>query len=315
MFQIYLEATMPVHPRPRYRNLRFSALGAAALACVITLGLSSAAHATTQYPVAANVAEGFVLAAPNPAAPPAGVNVPGCVPSAAHPRPVVLITGLFGNMTDDWSGLGPTLANLGYCVYSAPIGGNPSSFVQTTGPVADSAKQISSLVNQVLATTGASQVDLIGHSEGGLIGEYYLKLLGGAPKAHTFVGLAPATHGSTADGIALLASQIPGATQVLGSGCPACADLLPGSAVLNAVDSGPIAQPGVSYTVIETRYDVIVTPPGSAFINEPGVTNEWLQDTCPLDTTGHLNLSYDPVVYGLVENALDPAHAQPVSCW
>ena len=67
--------------------------------------------------------------------------------------------------------------------------------------------------------------------------------------------------------------------------------------------------------MIDTYYEEIVTPVGSSFINEPAVTNEWLQSRCPLDTTDHLNLTFDQGVYGLVENALDPTHAHPVSCW
>ncbi|MGH8920950.1 MAG: esterase/lipase family protein, partial [Acidimicrobiales bacterium] len=273
----------------------------AVLATVALTALAAQAVAASGYPVTSNLYAGIAQSLKDPSAPPPGVNVASCQPSSAHPRPVVLITGTFGNMTDDWAGLGPTLANAGYCVYSTPIGGYPKSIVQTIGHVTGSAKQISSYVDQVQAKTGAAQVDLIGHSQGGLIGEYYLKLLGGASKVHSFVGLSPTTHGTTLDGLAYLAKAFPGGEALVGAACAACADQIVGSSVVRAVGDGPIAQSDVDYTVIETRNEFVVTPAGSAaFIAEPGVHNLWVQDTCPADLADHAGLSYSKTVYGLV---------------
>ncbi|WP_326568277.1 alpha/beta fold hydrolase [Amycolatopsis rhabdoformis] len=283
-------------------------------AIALTLTLAAPADAAPRYPVTPNIAVGIAQSLPNPAASPAGVNV-ACTPSAAHPRPVVLVTGTFGNMIDDWSGLGPTLANAGYCVYATPLGGNAHALIQTIGPVATSARQVQTFVDQVLTKTGASQVDLVGHSQGGLIGEYYLKVLGGAPKVHAFVGLSPTTHGTSLDGLAYLAKVFPGGEALVGAACAACADQIVGSSVVKAVESGGITQSGVDYTVLETRNEWVVTPAGTAaFINEPGVHNKWIQDTCPFDFADHGSLSYSKTVYGLTLNALDPAHATAVRC-
>lgn len=287
----------------------------AVLAAIALTAFAAPAVAAPAYPVTSNLYAGIAQSLRDPSAPPPGVNVASCEPSAAHPRPVVLITGTFGNMTDDWAGLGPTLANAGYCVYSTPIGGDPKSVLQTIGRVPESAQQISSFVDRVRSETGAAQVDLIGHSQGGLIGEYYLKLLGGASKVHSFVGLSPTTHGTSLVGLAYLAKAFPGGEALVGAACPACADQIVGSPVVRAVGDGPIAQSDVDYTVIETRNEFVVTPAGSAaFINEPGVHNRWVQDTCPADLADHAGLSYSKTVYGLVGNALDPAHAKPVRC-
>ncbi|MDT8909560.1 alpha/beta fold hydrolase [Amycolatopsis sp. PS_44_ISF1] len=287
----------------------------ALLAAFSLAALAVPADAAARYPVTPNLASGIVQSLNDPSAPPPGVNVASCEPSAAHPRPVVLITGTFGNMTDDWAGLGPTLANAGYCVYSTPIGGAPKSVIQTVGRVPESAKQISAFVDRVRAETGAAKVDLVGHSQGGLIGEYYLKLLGGAAKVHSFVGLSPTTHGTTLLGLAYLAKAFPGGEALVGAACPACADQITGSPVVRAVGAGPIAQSDVDYTVIETHNEFVVTPAGpAAFIDEPGVHNLWLQDTCPADFADHAGLSYSKTVYGLVGNALDPGHATPVRC-
>jgi hypothetical protein len=165
-------------------------------------------------------------------------------------------------------------------------------------------------VQHVLAETGASQVNLIGHSQGGMLAEYCAKILGGARYVHDLVGLSPTTHGTTLDGLTLLAGLFPGASSLIGGTCPACTDQETGSAVIGQLDDGPLAQAGVSYTIIETLNETVVTPLGSSFIHEPGVTNEYVQRYCPFDTVDHGDLSYDPVVFQVVLNALDPATAR-----
>lgn len=286
----------------------------AAGVAITTAALSAAPPAqAASYPVRHTLAEGVAAALADPSAPPPGVNV-ACTPSAAHPRPVVLVNGTFANMTDDWSYLGPTLANAGYCVYGTALGADPHSFLQTTGPVAASAGQLASFVDSVLARTGASTVDLVGHSQGGLLAEYYTKF-SGAGKVSTVVGLSPTTHGTTLSGLATLAGFFPGALALVAAACPACADQVTGSAVITRLNTGPVAQPGVRYTIIETRNEFVVTPAGTAaFIREPGVRNLWVQDFCLLDLVDHASLSYDRTVARLVQNALDPAHPGPVGC-
>jgi hypothetical protein len=45
------------------------------------------------------------------------------------------------------------------------------------------------------------------------------------------------------------------------------------------------------------------------------VSNEYVQSSCPFDPVDHVDLTYDPVVFQLVFNALDPATAQSPDCW
>ncbi len=59
------------------------------------------------------------------AAPSSGWNDYTCKPSAAHPRPVVLVHGTFGNSVDNWLSLAPYLEDRGYCVYSLDYGQLP----------------------------------------------------------------------------------------------------------------------------------------------------------------------------------------------
>lgn len=289
-----------------------AAMSAAAVAAALIAGAVPASAATT-YPVAPDMSAAILQALPNPAQSPPGANVPGCH-SSAHPYPVVLVNGTFANAEDDFGALAPTLANAGYCVYTFDYGAPSNQFVQSVGAVPASAQTLAAFVKQVRATTGANQVDLVGHSQGGLLAEYYAKLLGGAPYIHDLVGLSPTTHGTTLDGLTNLAAVFPGANALVGTACAACVDQEAGSPVIEAVDNGPIAQPGVHYTIIETRNETTVTPVGSSFIAEPGVTNEYVQSFCPSDTVDHANLPYDQVVFRLVENALDPVTAASPDC-
>lgn len=59
-------------------------------------------------------------------------------------------------------------------------------------------------------------------------------------------------------------------------------------------------------TGADACYDEVVTPTGTAFVGEPGVTNEHVQDSCLLDRRAHCE-AYDLNVRHLAENALDPA--------
>jgi pimeloyl-ACP methyl ester carboxylesterase len=266
---------------------------------------------------------GGVDAAPRVAAAAASDPVDGtdwsCRPSAAHPNPVVVLHGLMGTSESSWTYLAPQLAANGYCVFTLTYGRvSPDIDLGGLGPIAQSAQQVADFVGRVRSATGADRVDIVGHSEGGFIGLYLPKVLGLSDVVGKVVALAPPTHGTTVSGLTDFADFFdlrPLLDYVLRVfGCHACADALPGSATVAALNDGPIAQPGVAYTIIATRYDGIVPGP-AAFVPEPGVNNLYVQDVCPYDPVGHIGLALDPSVLGIVLNALDPAHARPVACW
>lgn len=287
-------------------------LVSAALAGLLA-GVSAPSAAAADYYVQPNIVAGGLAAATNPDQSPPGTNNYSCK-SNAHPYPVVLIPGTFSVMEDDFGALAPILANNGYCVFSTNYGGTPGQLVQAIGPAGTSANQVAAFVAKVRQLTGASKVDLVGHSQGGMLGLYYLKLLGGAQYVHSYVGLSPSTHGTTLDGLTNLAAFFPGANDIVGALCQACVDQEQGSAFLAPLDSGPIARSGVNYTIIETLDETVVTPVGSSFVNEPGVANKYVQGTCPLDPVDHADLAYDLVTVRMVMNALDPAHAVAPNC-
>jgi triacylglycerol esterase/lipase EstA (alpha/beta hydrolase family) len=276
--------------------------------------LAASASALARYPVVPASSVGLGLAATNPAAQPAGANLPACR-STVDPYPVVLVNGTFSVAEDAFGGMAPSLANAGYCVYTFNYGGhNPNDLIQAIGPVANSAQRLASFVQHVKATTGARKVDLVGHSQGGMLIEYYAKVLSGAHNIHSVVALAPSSHGITLEGISALAALFPGALPTVGALCPACTQQLAGSPLITALDAGPITRRGIRYTIIETTNETVVTPVGSSFIAEPGVVNEYAQQFCPFDTVDHVNLPYDNVVIQVVKNALTPSMARPPNC-
>jgi triacylglycerol esterase/lipase EstA (alpha/beta hydrolase family) len=295
---------------------RLSALRASAVAAIaaVALTLTACTAAASGYPVRYSFGAGIAYTLTHNGQPPMGANNWSCRPTAAHPHPVVLVHGTFGNMTDSWEALSPLLANAGYCVFALNYGGSSASNpIQATGAIETSAAQLSAFVDKVLAATHASKVDLVGHSQGGMMPRYYIRFLGGAAKVGTLVGLAPSNHGTTLFGLTTLESAF-GASGSL-PGCDACGEQMAGSVFLAKLNAGHETEPGVHYTVIETRYDDVVTPYTSAFLAPgPNVHNITLQDGCPLDLGDHLAIIYDERALAFVENALDPAHPVAVPC-
>jgi triacylglycerol esterase/lipase EstA (alpha/beta hydrolase family) len=236
--------------------------------------------------------------------PPPGANDPNCRPNAEHPEPVILVPGTLETMQQNWSTLAPLLAKKGYCVYALNYG--LSSAGPSTGPIQDSAMELKTFVDNVLELTGAKKVSIVGHSQGGMMPRYYIKYLGGADKVDDLIGLSPSNHG-TIGVIGLEPTMI--IPHLLN--CTACDQQQIGSDFLKNLNEGDETPGNVSYTVVTTRYDEIVVPYTSAFLDGPSqqVTNITLQDYAPLDTAGHIGIAYDPNAYQFVLDAL--AHDGP----
>lgn len=295
--------------------LRF---GGFVLAVVLAL-VPSVANAQEREAVVYSGIVALANAALRPDTDPPGADDWTCRPSAAHPRPVVLVHGTVDNMTYTWHTLAPLLKNNGYCVFALNYGELPGLHVGLpgsvhtfgAGPIAASAAELGAFVDKVLASTGSSEVDIVGHSQGGMMPRYYVKNLGGAAKVDKLIALAPSNHGTTVDGLA----KLPGVPYLLTTGLgPAVGDQMVGSAFLRDLNAGGETVPGVTYTVVESAYDEIVTPYTSAFLTGPHVTNILLQDQCAADTSEHLGITFDAIALRDVLNALDPAHAKAPDC-
>ncbi|MEV0247514.1 alpha/beta fold hydrolase [Nocardia sp. NPDC050712] len=244
-------------------------------------------------------------------APPAA-NDWNCKPSAAHPNPVVLVHGTTANSALNWWTLSPELAGAGYCVFTFDYGMTLLSWglIGGLGDIPRSAETMRVFVDKVLAATGAAEVDVVGHSQGGMMPNYYLKRLGGAAKVGTLIGLAPSNHGTTAGGLveltdaARLSGWINGFYTLLGY--PAFTQQAAGSDFQKALFADGDTVPGVRYVVIQTRNDRVVTPYTNAFLQGDDVTNILIQDHCPSDPVGHVGLALDSPTHQHILNLLGP---------
>ncbi len=291
----------------------------ASLALVVALIAGAPAGASSaRYPVPYVFSANVVAAALHNGEAPPGANDWSCRPSAAHPDPVVLVHGLLANMTDNWQTMSPLLANNGYCVFALTYGNDlPVDQFGGIAPMEQSAVALSEFVDRVLAATGAPKVDIVGHSEGATMPDYYIEYLGGAAKVARYVGISGVKHGTTLHGlntfIAAFDSLVPGSFAATAAACGSCNEFVVGSDYMNKIEARAPAN-GVVYTNVSTRYDELVSPYTSSFLDGPNVTNITLQDHCALDFSDHLSIISSPITGQYILNALDPDHARPPIC-
>lgn len=247
---------------------------------------------------------------------PPGSNDFSCKPSVAHPYPVILVPGTYETMEKNWAVMSPQLKSAGYCVFSLNYGVEYT--VPASGPIEKSAAELGTFVQKVLSATKTKQVNVVGHSQGGMMPRYYIKFLGGTKTVHALIGIAPSNHGTTLKPNPL--SYVPGVSTG-GDGAPstvaapatltapstgdfnaAGSEQAAGSAFLTKLNAGGDIQGRVLYTTIATTHDEIVTPYTSEALAGPAtqVTNVVIQNFCPLDPIEHDQTPNDPIVQQLV---------------
>jgi triacylglycerol esterase/lipase EstA (alpha/beta hydrolase family) len=261
-------------------------------------------------------------AAPN--SPPAGANDWDCKPPKRHPRPVVLVHGLGGNRTTNWPTMSPFLANRGYCVFALTYGTKDNvdfGFYQPGGlvPMEESAEELKRFVTRVRRAAGARRVDIVGHSEGSLMPNYWVKFLGGHRRVAKYVGLTPLWDGTNlaaAGQLAALGAASGGDEEfysLLEPYCASCRQLVAGSDFIRKMnDGGGPRVPGVDYTMIMTRNDGLVVPYTSGLME--GAENVVVQDVCALDQSEHVSVIFDPIAAYTILNALEPRAEHDVPC-
>ncbi|KAG0045362.1 hypothetical protein BGZ90_008475 [Linnemannia elongata] len=216
--------------------------------------------------------------------------------------------------------MGPRLQAAGYCVYSLTYGSLPGIYlIAGLDKMENGAAQLSAFVDKVLAATKASQVDLVGHSQGSLMPRYYLKFLGGAAKVNKFTAFGTIAYGTTLDGVAPFLISLglyDPIKKILDPVCKSCFQFLQGSDFLNNLNAGGDTVPGVQYQFIASKYDEVVTPYTNGFLhdNNPAVKNIVLQDLCSLDTSEHALQMLDPIVFHKINAFLSPSAPQTVNC-
>ncbi|PRW63221.1 esterase/lipase family protein [Actinopolyspora mortivallis] len=301
-----------MHRTKRTWRVLLASLGAVALAATAGIGTASADDETGETgPRQDDFLSAFFYSQKHPEAVPPGANDFSCTPGPEHPDPVVLVHGTFENRYDNWAGLSPELAERGYCVFALNYGGSEGNPIKGTREITRSARQLDGFVERVLRATGADEVDIVGHSQGGMMPRYYIENLGGADRVDSLVGLVPSNHGTTLWGLDTLGSFLPEGTPP----CASCTQQLKDSEFITELNAGGETRPEVDYTVIATKFDEVVTPYTSSFLEEaPNVTNQTLQDFCSGRLTEHVGISYDPAAQQLVFNALNPDGAEPPTC-
>lgn len=281
----------PASPR-RHRSRRLGALVTAPAA-------STASTETTAEPVVGpyryNFSTAFAYSLINPDAEAQGVNDYGCTPKAGT-QPVILVHGTFANQYDSFARMAPELTWAGYCVYSfnygttadVPAAQLPGRYGLTG--LSQNGDELAAFAQQVRTRTGATEVDMIGWSQGGTIITDVLKKHGGGG-----VDDVVTYHGTTLSGLATLAEffGVTGVAEGLAGQGPL--DQRAGSPYIEQLTADGDTVPGVDYTVVATCNDRITTPYRSTFLEQgPGATvkNITLQDGCWLDQSSHLSMMY-----------------------
>ena len=287
-------------------------------AVIVPPARAATAPASRPLPVSYDFIANAIKDAPSAGAP--GENDWSCRPSTTHPEPVVLVPGTGGDASDNWGTYAALLFDNGYCAFALTYG-VPASLAKTPfqiggmNSIESSAVQLKAFVAKVLKATGAAKVDLVGHSQGTLMPDYYVKFLGGARYVDKYVSLAPLWHGEfppSAGDWWSVAALLGYKRSSLLPFCQACTEMVAGSAFMSKLSAGGVEVPGVSYTNIVTEHDELVVPYTSGI--EPGMHNVVLQNGCPADLSDHAEIASDQRASVLVLNALDPAHPFSVPC-
>jgi triacylglycerol lipase len=164
------------------------------------------------------------------------------------------------------------------------------------GDISDNAARLRNTVNSVKARTGASKVDLVAHSMGGLVSRDYIKNLGGSSSVDALIMMGTPNYGTSLASLATLVNCV---------GIDACEQMSVGSSYLNALNAGDDTIGNVKYTSIATVTDEIVFPYSTSFLNNDGnIANVTVQSQCWNRWPGHITLITDGAVADGVKDAL-----------
>ncbi|MCZ9336926.1 lipase [Streptomyces sp. TRM76130] len=108
------------------------------------------------------------------------------------------------------------------------------------------AQGLASYVNTVKARTGASKVAIVNHSMGGLVSQYYLKVLGGHSNVSHLASIAGANHGTTFAGACLIYTT--------------CQQMYPGSSFISQISSGDETPGTTAYATWYSACDGVILP-------------------------------------------------------
>lgn len=255
----------------------------------------------------------LVLAAACQPSAPAASDV--CTTGSNGEDPVIFVAGTFSPEFANQLFFGNRLQAAGFTTCVFELKGDPTvGSIPGTAPIAESADSLAVFVQDVLAWSGASQVDLVGHSQGAVVARQYLAFDGGTPYVNDMVSLAGPHNGSSVANItALFANAV---LTPFGTSCALvapCAELQENSAAINALNAGDPTPGNVDYYGFITEFDEIVwnsTDGQETGFLDGGATNVAVQDECPLRFVGHTGMILDEAVYQMTADALT---GQPIN--
>ncbi|MGW5675187.1 esterase/lipase family protein [Streptomyces sp. NPDC003860] len=205
-----------------------------------------------------------------------GSDEPGAV--APGPRPVVMLHGFVDNRSV-FVLLRRFLARHGWghleCLNYSPL----------TCDIRAAAELLGRHVEEITARTGREDVDIVGHSLGGLIARYYVQRLGGDRRVRTLVTLGTPHSGTT---VAALASAHPIVRQMRPDS-PVIADL-----------GGPTPGCRTRFVSVWSELDHLMAPVETARLDHPDL----LVENVRVSGIGHLALLVHPAVAARIREAL-----------
>lgn len=232
------------------------------------------------------------------------VGMPTAARAATVKNPVIVVAGM-GGPGFAYDVLASRISADGYRTYIYQLPG------LGLGDIHASASQFAGYVDQVRAATGSAKVDLVAHSEGGLVSRDYVKSFGGSTKVDKVITLGSPAYGTQ---IANLATFFTLGTCV---GLTACVQMQQGSTYLNGLNAGDDSIGSVRYWAFATKYDELVQPYRNAFLNaaDGNIVNTTIQDKCWLRVVGHAGLIFDGTTYSGVRQALSGSSYISLNCW
>lgn len=230
-------------------------------------------------------------------------------PTKDRPWPVILIHGT-GSTKGDWQELGADLRRDGWAVFAPDFGNRATSSVKS------SAEQIGAYIDAVLSISGSEQVILVGHSQGGVLIRYWMRVLRQHPKVRHLVCLAVPNHGTTMGGIVSPLLRSNRGESVANSVVQswfgeAGFEMIRGHDTIEAINAGGDLDPDVTYTCIATHFDTVIQPPETCFLQPDTpedahrVRNLWVENLDPDSVVLHPAMPFDFRVRALVRADLN----------
>lgn len=210
---------------------------------------------------------------------PAGRSLLTLAPEVAW-TPIVLVHGYFHNRSAFLS-MGRALRRAGFQSV------HTMNYNPLTDDISGLAGRLEREVDRVLDATGAEQVQIVGHSMGGMVARAYVQLLGGDERVDTVVTLGSPHRGTHA--------------AYLGAG-PAARQLRPGSAFLRTLEESARPMP-VRWISYYSDLDAMIVPSSSGKLVHPALKAVNIETR----DTGHLSLLVSgDVLRGIVAHLSDP---------